>query len=288
MKKQLAAFLSFFQINLGTLEPHGKMLQCDCNLFDLKTFIYQNLPIYQQGLVLRSIYPHSLMLSASNFQMWKCQVHPVLMLDVTQGSFLLMKAESFICKDNSLKCPDKCDCYMGANDSRRIIDCRNRSLSELPRSILLPPSMSQLIVSVEHNNIVHLPECDDPHYEWLKNVTTFNIQHNELTPSNIPLFDRFLHCMKNVSSLFLAYNNIQYFPPYIQQMDFDALSISGNKLTCCNSHWMKIWLQEKNRTIQNSLIVHCIDKGKVILFMPDQAREINTTTKQSVTDRGSL
>ena len=261
MKKRLVAFLSFFQINLGTLHQNDTQLQCDCNLFDFATLISENVPKDLVSLLSGSKYPHTLLLSSSNFQMWKCEVNPVMMLPVFQESFLLMPDEYFICKDHSLRRPDKCTCYRGANDTRRILDCRNLSHTSLPTNIELSDPMSQLIINLEHNNIVNLPECDDPQYKWLKNVSTLNIQYNEITPKTLPLFDRFLRCMEKITVLLLAYNNIQYLPPGIQHMNFAALSISGNKLSCCNTPWMKKWLQEKNETIRNSLTAHCIDRG---------------------------
>ena len=184
MKKRLVAFLSFFQINLGALHQNDTQLQCDCNLFDFATLISENVPEDFVSLLSGSKYPHTLLLSSWNFQMWKCEVNPVLMLPVSQESFLLMPHEYFICEDHSLRCPDKCTCYRGANDTRRILDCRNQSHTSLPINIELSDSMSQLIVNLEHNNIANLPECDDPQYKWLKNVSTLNIQYNEIKKNN--------------------------------------------------------------------------------------------------------
>lgn len=261
-KKQLAAFLSFFQISLGKLHTDAPMLQCDCNLYDLQQFVYHNQATAPVSLLSGSKYSHALLLSASNFQTWKCHVHPVLMLNFTEGSFLLMNSKNFVCQDPTIICPERCTCYKGANDSRLIVDCYNRSLTAFPENIKIPSAMEELIVSLSHNTITELPECDDPRFHWLRHVVHLNIQHNELTPQNIPIFDRFLRCMDKISYLFLAYNNIVYFPPSIRQKNFKALSITGNKITCCNGHWMKTWLQEQNETIWNSLTAHCKDQGE--------------------------
>ena len=239
------------------------MLHCDCNLYDLRQFVYKNQALAKVSLLSGSKYSHALLLSDSNFQTWKCQVHPTLMLNFTQGSFLHMDDKNFICQDPDLACPYKCTCYKSAVDSRMIVDCRNQNLTSFPEDIRKPTTMKELIVSLESNNIVRLPECDDPRFNWLREVTHFNLEGNEITPQNLPIVDRFLRCMGKISYLFLAYNNIQYLPPYIQQLDFNALTITGNKLTCCNSHWLKTWLQHKNKTIKNALTAHCNEQCKL-------------------------
>lgn len=258
-QKQLAAFLSFFQINLGTIYSTDKPLQCDCNLFDLKMFIGTQQARAPVSLLSGSKYLHTLLLSFTNFQTWKCQVNPILVRHSTVGSFLAMDNKNFICLDKNLICPPKCTCYKGANDYRLIIDCSNRSLHSFPENITMPEGLDELILNLDYNFITALPDCDDIRYEWLKQLNHLSLQHNEIAPEKFTSFDKFLRCMPKITHLSLAYNNIVYFPPSISRMDFQALSISGNKLTCCGAEWMKKWLQEKNETIRDSLTVHCAD-----------------------------
>ena len=186
------------------------------------------------------------------------------MSNVIEGSFLEIDSKNFLCQEPTMKCPSVCTCYRNIDLAGMLVDCRNRSLNYFPKNIELPSEMIELTVSLEHNHVVNLPLCGQFGYNWLKNVTHLNVQHNELTPEPGKM-KQFLQCMSKISYLYLANNNIKHLPQYIQNVDLQAMSITGNKLSCCNDYWMKTWLQVglKQGTILDSSTVQCADKGDV-------------------------
>ena len=116
------------------------------------------LPTEHMPLSVYCLAPNSLtlctLLSDSNFQTWKCKVNPMLMTNHTENRFMLLNdSKSFICPDPNLPCPEQCTCYRGANDSRMLVDCHNRSLTKFPKNIKLPEHKNELVVSLEYNSI---------------------------------------------------------------------------------------------------------------------------------------
>ena len=245
------------------------MFDCDCSLYELREFLVANRAHAPISLLSGSKFTHSLLLSDSNFQTWKCKVNPMLMKNHTESRFMLLNdSKSFICPDPNLPCPEQCTCYRGANDSRMLVDCHNRSLTKFPKNIKLPEHKNELVVSLEYNSIAELSDCESSSYRWLQNVTQLNLQHNGLTPKKMHLFGRFLRCMDKISHLFLAYNNIDRLPHVIQHKSFKALSIASNKLTCCISErWIKSWLQDNSKIIFDSVEVYCQHKGRSTIAM---------------------
>ena len=213
-------------------------------------------------LIGQASYPHVLTLSRNNFQSWVCRANKILD-SLRVEPFLLMPARFFLCIDTSVVCPDHCKCYRGAYFRDIVVDCTWRNLTQLPKDIHTPRSYRKLIVSLEYNSIVSFVNCDEPGYEWLQHVTSLNLQHNEITPRSPVDINNFLRCLKNITHLYLAYNNINSLPVSIQEHRYETFSISGNKLKCdCTTFWIKSWLQRNNKTIINSLTMHCLGKRK--------------------------
>ena len=242
-------------------------MECDCNLFDLHEFINTG---EANDLIKLASFSHVLPLSKTNFQTWTCRANKILNPEVTIMPFLLMPARFFLCLDVNISCPGDCKCYRGAYFKHNIIvDCISNNLTALPKNIPIPKSSDgELIVSLEHNRIVSFVNCDEPGYEWLQHVTSLNLQHNEITPRSPVDINNFLRCLKNITHLYLAYNNINSLPVSIQKHRYETFSISGNKLKCdCTTFWMKSWLQKNNKTIINSFNLQCINKSEYTISM---------------------
>lgn len=224
-------------------------------------------------LISRAKYFHTLLMSETNFQSWKCVPHPVLQLRETQTNnikpFLNVSRTDFVCRLNSSSCnPDNnCSCYRRAerNDSI-IVDCWNRSLYEMPKEIVYLGG--ELIVDLSVNNISVFPNCNDPAYNWLRHVTTLNLENNRgLSPSNPQDMSRFLSCLKNIEKLYLADCNIAHLPYLITNIThmYKNFSIAGNPLTCtCESTWLKTWLQSNTEVIKDYDKVYCSSRGRCL------------------------
>ena len=260
-KKQLAAFLSFFQFNLES-DNQSVIWDCDCTLYQLQRFIKEE----AADIIREAVYEGSFLFRYSNFQSWKCKVNSILKPQTQIRPFLEMPPEKFICEDKNLTCPKNCSCYRGAHSLNIFVDCTGLKLIEIPPNLPMPEPGGQLVVNLAHNSIRQYKNCRDKGYMWLQNVTTLNLEHNEITPNNSDDTDNFLHCLTSVQYLYMAYNNIEYLPLSIQYIDYKNLSISGNKLECdCTTLWLKKWLQKKNATIQLSQTMHCKGVGKLHL-----------------------
>ena len=259
-KRQLAAFLSFFQFNMES-DNSSLTWDCDCTLYYLQRFIMEE----AEDIIRPAVYEGSFIFRNINFQSWKCRVNPILEPGMHIAPFLEMPAEKFICPNNDTVCPQNCMCYRGAKSLDIFVDCSHLNLVVMPKHVPVPDEGGKLLVNLANNNIRRYASCGiNSGYDWLKKVTTLDLEHNEITPNNSYDTNNFLQCLKKVEYLYLAYNNIDYLPQSIQYIDYTNLSISGNKLKCdCTTSWMKQWLQKKKSTIQRSQSIHCLQKGKV-------------------------
>ena len=258
-KKLLAAFFSFFQINLEA-SSISTTFKCDCSLYNLANFINYDTGRY---VIKGSAFSHTLLLSRTNFQSWKCRASKMLQSNITARSFLVMPSELFLCSDESIMCPFQCTCYKRATNKDIVVDCSDTGLNRLPVNIPIPTSGHELIVSLEHNDIVDFEDCTDSQYRWLEHVTRLNLQSNNLSPKNVDSTNNFLNCLKRVTHLYLANNNLRYLPLSIQQHKYTELSIVHNPLICdCTTDWLKPWLQTHNKSIVKSATIHCINESK--------------------------
>ena len=234
---------------------------CDCPLYYLQRFLHED----AHNIIRDIVYDGSFLVQHYNFQSWKCRVHPMLDPGAPIRPFLDTPPEKFICVDKNLPCPKECICYEGAQNADIFVDCSHLSLKKMPKNLPIPKMGGQLVVNLAHNNIRRYENCRDKDYMWLQNVTTLNLEHNEITPNNSDDTDNFLHCLTSVQYLYMAYNNIEYLPLSIQYIDYRNLSIYGNKLECdCTTSWLKKWLQKSNATVQRSQNMFC--KGFGMLF----------------------
>ena len=239
----------------------SKMLKCDCNLYQMKQFIDNQLINY----VAPYIYSNTLIPDRSNFQSWMCKLNPILGKKRDPMSFLDVDDDNFICINQELNekklCPEYCECLSHYDQPGYYIKCESMGLEYFPKYIPVPKDGAKLVVSLAHNNIASFPDCDGKGYEWLLNVTSLNIEDN---PVNIKSslddvefcnFDRLLRCLKrgeNIQHLFLAQTGIAYIPQRIENMSLRSVSLPNHELQCdCNTIWLKTWFQQNERQEHN-------------------------------------
>ena len=259
-----------------------KMLDCDCNLYQMKQFIKNLLYDYVRPY----IYGNTFLPAESNFQSWMCKLNPILGKRSDQPlSFLDVEDENFICINESLKmkklCPQHCECLSHYEQPGYYIKCESIGLEYFPKYIPVPDNGAKLVVSLAHNSIVSFPDCYDNGYEWLLNVTSLNMEDNPLSikskddDNEYCKFDRLLRCLKHgghLQQLFLAQTSIAYIPERIAKMGLRRVSLPNYQLQCdCNTKWLKGWLQENerrrhssgNRTvIEGYEAIYCVATGK--------------------------
>lgn len=267
-KKQLAAFLSFFEL---ALEPaNNDIPYCGCNLFNLKQFIDSSEAI---DIVSRAVYSHTLLVTATNFQSWKCTPHYVLQTESVAKRFLDVPDEHFICENSNVFCPKSCNCFNHAGKLNSIIvDCLNRSLEEMPANISIPAKGGELIVNLKNNSINSFENCEDSKYTWLRHVTKLNLENNQgFARKYNHMMPTFLRCLEKVTHLYLAGNNIGYLPLLsLTKRSYTELSIANNPLKCdCKTTWLKDWLREKSKSVIDAESAHCEGKGEKLVRLED-------------------
>lgn len=254
----MAALLSFFEFDLSSAQS-GYPLNCTCGLYDLKQFIRTE----AVELIKPALYPHITPLDPDNFLNWKCHLNKLVTNTYEQHPFLDVSDFSFTCINHTLMCPERCQCWSQPFDGSIIVDCRLANLTEFPANGPIPSGNAELMVNLEWNHIATLPDCDERRYHYLQHARYLDFKWNLLVPS-IPEFERFLQtCAKNMTSLYMAYNKIQFLPQTIQQYNFKWFSIYNNNLLCnCLTKWMKPWIIEKKDHILYYDRIQCDEKGK--------------------------
>lgn len=240
----------------------GRRLDCSCELYKLKGFILK-----EANLLIDSLFLHTSALQPSTFLDWKCHISSLVTSVSTDQPFLEVNDTLFVCQNNTIpSCPKQCVCYSKPYDGTIIVDCSDAGLTQLPQFLPLPAGNGSLIVTVEWNQITHLPNCEEKRYQWLNHASFLNIKSNALTPS-IPEFETFLRtCFKSLRQLYMAYNNIQYIPQAIKATGLRKFSFYDNKLTCdCTNYWMKKWILESGSLIFHPEKVQCTNKGETNL-----------------------
>lgn len=243
------------------------MLECDCNLYQLKQFI-QNLTNYVDPYIFRN----TLLPDKSDFQSWKCKLNPMLGQGDNPMSFLDVSDENFICINKTvMDCPKDCECFSHYDRPDYYIKCVSRGLKSFPRNIPIPPSGAKLVVSLAQNSISVLPECTSTGYQWLWNVTSLNLEDNPIMVKDnyskpYCSLDYLLRCLKSVEGLYLAETGIEYLPQRIKDMRLKRVSLPNHELICdCSTKWLKKWFQ------QNDFNAHGGNKGNLTIIEGYQA-----------------
>ena len=252
-------FITFF--NHFTFDMHsasnGHPLHCDCDLYHLKQ-------------ILEEITNHSSqdVIGLHRFLSWKCQVNTLLTFGTVIMPFMQLNNSQFICAEET-SCPDRCICYVGPDGylyigqgkANILVDCSGTKQTEIP-GFMPEPGITSIAANFLYNEITYFPDCDFKRYHWLKLTYYLNMRGNHLTP-DVSQFQNFIStCLVNMKRLFIAYNNIQYLPPSIQDVPLTSFSINNNKLKCdCNNKWMKSWINRSPYILVKEH-VYCTNSGK--------------------------
>lgn len=246
-KKQLASLISFFQIDIANED-----VNCTCNLYQFRTFLLKE----GKKLIASAKHLHTRPYNDTNFQTWHCKAHP--MLGGKTHNFINAEEHLFICNTGS-GCHKNCSCYTRPVDNSLLIDCYGKGLTEFPANLPLPQQGAQFHVYLDNNTIKQLPDCNDEAYNWLRYVTTLQLYHNSIATNSPIDLEHFLYCAKLLTYLSIADNNIKYIPKAITSLKFSNLDISNNPILCCNSPWIKKWLQNDYSHINYIRRIVCSD-----------------------------
>ena len=235
---KLEILLKVFEINLT-----GNPLNCDCKTRELQLRI-QNWT-KSEGKI-----------TEKDFESWVCQT-PV---NLSGMKILNVPPDDLRCeKFNSSKCPKQCTSYHQSNsDSIRLIDCRRRNLTEVPKN--LPNGMFEL--RLEHNQIEKLTLS-----KTLGNVTILYASHNKIHDVYLKDFPI------ELKEIYLDSNKLTTLPKHFQNLTLSRINLQNNYFICdCKNQWMKNWLKRKRNAFVGGVeSVRCSsgggNQGKPLVFV---------------------
>lgn len=168
---------------------------------------------------------------------------------------LTIEAEDMYSNINS-NCPSDCKCFRYTQSKVTIIDCRNRGLSHIPKSV--PSGMVDLWL--ELNNITILS-----FQTYFFHVRQLRMSNNILSKIDSDIFSK----MPYLKILKLDRNLIFYLPESLQSLTLDQLKLDHNPLKCdCKTLWLKKWIMNSTSSIQNITDVTCQNEdGKINQFI---------------------
>ncbi|XP_045201381.2 protein toll-like [Mercenaria mercenaria] len=156
------------------------------------------------------------------------------------------------CAVTMTECPQKCDCFKRKSIDTIIVDCRGRSLVEMPQ--ILPPYTLELWF--ENSNISKVSS-----FSYLENVTILNLANNHIKQISASVINK----LSIVRIVYLHSNNLTYLPIQIQSLQLTKLTLSNNPFVCdCTMRWMKTWLLNDEDLIADWIKVQCLEKSNNI------------------------
>ncbi|XP_053403438.1 protein toll-like [Mercenaria mercenaria] len=157
-------------------------------------------------------------------------------------------------------CPQKCDCFQRKTKDTIVVDCRGRSLVEMPQ--LLPSYKLELWF--ENSNISKVSS-----YSYLENVTLLNLANNHIKQISASVINK----LSIARIVYLHSNNLTYLPIQLQSLQLTKVTLSNNPFVCdCTMRWMKTWLLNDEDYIADWINVQCLDKSNNIrqfIAVPD-------------------
>ncbi|XP_045201380.2 protein toll-like [Mercenaria mercenaria] len=242
-----------------TLNFNGNPLTCNCDTYMIRR-------IYDMAYGTSQM--HIAGISLNTFQ---CE-HP----SELRGRFMWNIAESEkYCAVTLKECPEKCDCFKRTNTDTFIVDCRGRSLVEMPQ--ILPPYTLELWF--ENTNISKVSP-----FSYLENVTVLNLASNHIKQMS-PLV---INKLSIARIIYLHSNNLTHLPIQIQALQLTKLTLSNNPFVCdCTMRWMKTWLLNDENLIVDWIKVQCLEKSnniKQLIAVSDSHFVCTTTNNFSVSE----
>ena len=183
-------------------------------------------------------------INEDQFDSWMCHSPE----DLRGDKILSVPEEQLKCKSPYAKCPRQCKCYKRSAGFPIFVDCRNRSLTELPDEV--PDGLVEL--RLEYNQIENFT-----FQETLRNVTFLRISHNNLQLISSKIF----HSLK-LDEIFLDSNQLTTLPKLFENLNLSKIDIRNNFFRCdCQNKWMKKWLLRMDRAfVGGARSVSCISE----------------------------
>ena len=235
-------FLRVYEINMT-----GNPLLCDGKILGFVRWLRHWM---QNNRGMRVVRPQQ-------FSTWKCAA-PMAIKD---KPILSLREDQFISKRNLSNCPKECTCYVRSTDGTVIVDCKEKYLVTMPRSV--PDGQTELFL--QSNNIREIPS-----YGYLENVTTLYLSHNNIERLDEKTIDR----LKRIEILFIDSNKLTTLPQNIENVSFTKIALQHNFFRCdCKTKWMKQWLLREEAHVDNIENILCHSdhvQGTAISRLPDE------------------
>ena len=235
-------FLRVYEINMT-----GNPLLCDGKILRFVRWLRHWM---QNNTGLRVVGPQQ-------FSTWKCAA-PMAIKDTP---ILSVREDQFISKRNLSNCPKECSCYVRSVRGTVIVDCKEKDLVTMPRSV--PDGQIELFL--QSNNISEIPN-----YGYLENVTALYLSHNKIERLDEKTIDR----LKQIEIFFIDSNKLTFLPRNIENISFTRIALQHNFFRCdCRTKWMKHWLLRQEAHVDNieSILCHSDHvQGKAISRLSDE------------------
>uniref|UniRef100_A0A8C7KRV8 Slit homolog 2 (Drosophila) n=1 Tax=Oncorhynchus kisutch TaxID=8019 RepID=A0A8C7KRV8_ONCKI len=190
--------VSLLSLSLLSSRLHSNNLFCDCHVAWLSEWLRQRprLGLYTQCMSPPTMRGHNV-------------------AEVQKKEFVCTGSSSLSC--SVLQCPDSCTC------SNNIVDCRGKSLTEIPDN--LPETITE--IRLEQNSIKAIPAGAFSPYKKLRRIDLSNNQISELAP------DAF-QGLRSLNSLVLYGNKITEISKGLLEglFSLQLLLLNANKIAC--------------------------------------------------------
>ena len=235
-------FLRVYEINMT-----GNPLLCDGKILGFVRWLKQWM---QNNRGMRVVRPQQ-------FSTWKCAA-PMAIKD---KPILSLREDLFRSNKNLSNCPKECTCYVRSMDETVIVDCKEKDLIAMPRSV--PAGQTELFL--QSNNIREIPS-----YSYLENVTALYLSHNNIERLDEKTIDK----LKRIDILFIDSNKLTTLPRNIENVNFTKISLQHNFFRCdCKTKWMKQWLLREEAHVDNIENILCHSdhvQGKAMSRLQDE------------------
>ncbi|KAH8312348.1 hypothetical protein KR044_010333, partial [Drosophila immigrans] len=156
------------------------------------------------------------------------------------------------------RCPSKCECFVRTFDSALIINCSNSDLTKLPKLPRLPPNLSLYELHVENNTLLKLPAYGATGYA---NVTSLYLAGNNLShiedyhlPRRLQYLDVRRNQLKQLNGSIFSYLNNSSMRLQLQ------LRMAENPWVCdCDAADLLLYMQSKEARVLDSADIYCSD-----------------------------
>ena len=241
-RKRFKLFLRVYEIDMT-----GNPLLCDDKILGFVRWLRHWI---QNNTGLRVFGPQQ-------FSTWKCAAP----MGIKDKPILSVREDQFISKRNLSNCPKECSCYVRSVRGTVIVDCKEKDLVTMPRSV--PDGQIELFL--QNNNIREIPS-----YRYLENVTALYLSHNNIERLDKKTIDR----LKRIEILFIDSNKLTFLPRNIENISFTRIALQHNFFRCdCKTKWMKHWLLRQEAHVNNIENILCHSnhvQGKAISRLRDE------------------